>query len=60
MPELLRAYGEALRHDGSSTGAVVFGLFLVTLALTGLITAGAIAGAMRRMLRAMRRRGKAR
>jgi len=35
MPELLRAYGEALQQEQTRTGVVLLGLALVTLVLLG-------------------------
>lgn len=59
MPELLRAYGEALNQDQAQVGVVLLGLALVTLALVGVFASGAIAQSLERALRHLRGRRSA-
>lgn len=43
MPELLRAYGDALRSDQSGCGVVLLALALVVLTPLAVIAGGAVA-----------------
>jgi hypothetical protein len=51
MPELLRAYGEALEQDRAQTGVVLLGLALVTLALVGVFAGGVLVDGVERAVR---------
>ena len=59
MPELLRAYGEALRPEDPTVRTVLIGLLLVAAALSAVFATGALASGVRRSARWVARRRSA-